>query len=135
MGLSGCVFYNVFHYKKNIWCIQNFVPQLEDLIKSTRQISRDFLSVVITGFAQGSLIVMYTVSVDEDSTLTPQELSEDIEDAVTSNPDSGLTVKPGSLSVEEGKINKIIFTQFHLQRKICKVNQLDVHEEQERPAQ
>ena len=58
---------------------------------------------------------MYTVSVDEESTLTSQELSEDIEDALTSNPDSGLTVKPGSLSVEEGEIKKIISYRRYIQ--------------------
>ena len=61
------------------------------------------MDFTITGYAEGSLIVMYTVTVDEESTLTSQEVNEDIESALAGNQDAELVVKPGSLSVTVGK--------------------------------
>ena len=61
------------------------------------------MGIVITGYAEGSLIVMYTVTVDEKSSLTAPEVNEDIKSAIARNQDSDLVVSPSSLSVTGGK--------------------------------
>ena len=76
--------------------------QIEMLIRSTEKLSRYFISVTITGFAEGSIIVMSEITVKGDATLTAKEVKKDIERALSGNTNSGLGVDPGSLSVKQG---------------------------------
>ena len=54
---------------------------------------------------------MYIITVDETSTLTSQEVNEDIESVLANNQDADLVVKPGSLSVRVGgKLDRYLHT-------------------------
>ena len=78
--------------------------QIVKLVESTEKVSKVLVHIAITGFAKGSLIVMYTITVDEKSSLTAPEVTEDIKTALARNQDTHLVVNPDSLLVTLGKL-------------------------------
>ena len=62
-------------------------------------VASQYLAVHITGFAEGSLVVMYEVSLKE--SVPGGLLGRELETALTESP--VLTVREGSLSVAPGK--------------------------------
>ena len=73
--------------------------QIQEIISVTEMVASQYLAVHITGFAEGSLIVMYEVSLKE--SIPGGVLGRELQTALTES--SMLTVREGSLGVAPGK--------------------------------